>query len=308
MNLTFRQLDTFREVMRSSSISEAARALNRTQPAVSAMVIGLEKELGFELFLREHARLTPTPEAYFFLEEVEDVLGRLDRSQRTLQEISSLKQGTLRIACLPAASSFFMPSVVSSFANSRPKVNISLMMRSSVVVDDLIASQKFDVGLAEKPPHRNAVDCIDFDMECFCALPKDDPLASNKVITPTLLDGTPLARLYDDHTTSKQTSEHFNNAGKKFIRRFELQTFLPALQLVESGLCYCICDMVSAFSYKQYRKQTSNIVFRAFRPKVNSPISLLTPAHRPQSQLAKAFCSQLVAEIEKMIDSMENSN
>ena len=304
MNLTIRQLDTFREVMRSNSISEAARALSRTQPAVSAMVAGLEKELGFALFLREHARLTPTPEAYFFLEEVEDVLGRLDRSQRTLQEISGLKLGTLRIACLPAASSFFMPSVVSEFASSRPKAKFSLMMRSSIVVDDLIASQKFDIGLAEKPQQRNAVDCIDFDMECLCALRKDDPLAQEQWITPSLLAGASLAVLFDQHTTSIQTCKHFEDADKDFIKRFELQTFLPALQLVESGLCYCICDMITAFSYTQYRKQTSDIVFRPFRPVVSSPVSVLTPAHRPQSQLTKAFCSLLVSEIEKIIKTM----
>ena len=304
MNLTIRQLDTFREVMRSSSISEAARALSRTQPAVSAMVAGLEKELGFELFLREHARLTPTPEAYFFLEEVEDVLGRLDRSQRILQEIARLKQGTLRIACLPAASSFFMPSVVSEFASDRPKTKISLMMRSSIVVDDLIASQKFDIGLAEKPKKRNAVDCKDFEIECLCAIRKDDPLAQEQIITPTLLAGAPLAVLFDQHTTSKQTLKHFEDAGKSFIKRFELQTFLPALQLVESGLCYCICDMISAFSYTQYRNQPSDIVFRPFRPIVSNPVSLLTPAHRPQSQLSRAFCSLLITQIEQMVMTM----
>ena len=304
MNLTIRQLDTFREVMRSNSISEAARALNRTQPAISAMISGLEKELEFALFIREHARLTPTPEAYFFLEEVEDVLGRLDRSQRTLKEISSLKKGTVRIACLPAASSFFMPSVVSEFARTRPKVKISLMMRSSIVVDELIASQKFDIGLAEKPPLRNAVDFTDFDLECLCAIPENDPLANSEVITPERLNGASLAMLYDAHTTSDQTRRHFQEAGKKFIKRFELQTFLPALQLVESGLCYCICDMVTAYSYIRYRKHSSGIKFRPFRPIVSSPVSLLTPAHRPQSQLTRAFSSLLIEKINKMIDTM----
>ena len=65
------------------------------------------------------------------------------------------------------------------------------------------------------------------------------------------------------------------------------------------------CTTVNPYTNE---KQTSKIVFRAFRPKVNSPISLLIPAHRPQSQLAKAFCSLLVTEIEKMINSMTNSN
>ncbi|MFU1479713.1 helix-turn-helix domain-containing protein [Roseovarius sp. C7] len=41
VNLSFRQLQTFREVMRANSLSEAARSLGRTQPAVSAMIASL---------------------------------------------------------------------------------------------------------------------------------------------------------------------------------------------------------------------------------------------------------------------------
>ncbi|MGB0912511.1 MAG: LysR family transcriptional regulator, partial [Phaeobacter italicus] len=37
MNLSIRQLQAFREVMRSGSVSEAARILGRTQPAISAL-------------------------------------------------------------------------------------------------------------------------------------------------------------------------------------------------------------------------------------------------------------------------------
>ena len=50
MNLSFRQLQTFVQVMRTGSVSEAGRALGRTQPAVSAMIAGLEREVGFQLF------------------------------------------------------------------------------------------------------------------------------------------------------------------------------------------------------------------------------------------------------------------
>lgn len=299
-NLTIRQLITFREVMLSASITEAARALGRTQPAVSSMISGLENQLGFKLFIREHSRITATPEAHFFMEEVENVLYRLDQSQRTIEEIAHLEYGRLRIACMPAASSFLIPSLISRFIKDKPNVNISLMMRSSLVIDNLIASQKYDIGFAETPERRNSVNATDFKLECLCAIKKDDSLAENEIISPDLLDGTALATLFDSHPTYQQTVQRFELAGKSFIRQFELQTFLPALQLVETGQCYCICDMVSAYSYMKYSKHSSKITFRLFRPKVVNPVSLLTPAHRPQSLIAKDFYSRLVREIETM--------
>ena len=48
MNL--RQLEAFQEVMLTGSVSEAARNIGRTQPAVSTMISGLEQTVGYELF------------------------------------------------------------------------------------------------------------------------------------------------------------------------------------------------------------------------------------------------------------------
>lgn len=98
MNLSLRQLTVFREVMRSGSISQAAKTVARTQPAVSTMMATLEQELGFPLFLREHGKLTPTPEAHYFLEEAEAILARLERTKQALSKISALETGRLRIA------------------------------------------------------------------------------------------------------------------------------------------------------------------------------------------------------------------
>ena len=77
--------------MRSSSISEAARTLGRTQPAVSSTIAGLETEL--KLFVREQGRLVPTPEAEFFLEEAEAILKRLEISKRTLRGLANREHG-----------------------------------------------------------------------------------------------------------------------------------------------------------------------------------------------------------------------
>jgi len=119
MHLSFRQLATFREVMRSGSISQAARAVGRTQPAVSTMIQTLEDQLGFQLFTRLEGKLSPTPEAHFFLEECEEILSRVERAERTLERIGRLQSGKLQVACHPAASSIFLPQIMSKFLHDR---------------------------------------------------------------------------------------------------------------------------------------------------------------------------------------------
>ena len=283
-NLTIRQLQTFREVMRTGSISEAGRALGRTQPAISSMITAIERELGFPLFLREHGRLTPCPEAHYFLEEADEVLGRMERAQRAMVEFSTRRRGHLRIATHPAASGYFLPQILADFLRDRPQVKADLMMRTSQVVEDHIASQEYDIGLAETPPPRPSIRIEPYDLRCAVAVAEGSPLAQMPILTPADLDGHPMAMLFDEHVVSVGTRRAFDRAGARLERRFTLRTFLPALELVAGGFCASVVDPITAAS-----NRSPGVIFRKFQPAIISNISILLPAHRPASQLTKAF-------------------
>ena len=302
MNLSLRQLSTFREVMRSGSISQAARSIGRTQPAVSTMVQTLEDQLGFALFVRTHGKLTPTPEAYFFLEECEDILERVERTERTLQRISSLQSGKLQIACHPAASSVFLPGLMTRFLRGRDELDVSLIMRSSDVIEDLIASQQFDVGFSETPQPRASIKQTDYDLECVCVLPAGDPLATAEVVTPNDLDGRPMAVLFEEHGTAVQTEAAFRAAGCRFNKRLELRTFLPGLQFVAAGVCVMVCDMITAYSHLLQAPEAARLAIRRFRPRISNSVSILTPGYATQSMASRAF----VADLQTAVDQMRN--
>lgn len=302
MHLSLRQLSTFREVMRSGSISQAARTVGRTQPAVSSTVQNLEDQLGFSLFDRAHGKLVPTPEAYFFLEECEDILARVERTERTLQRIGSLQSGKLQIACHPAASSVFLPRLMTGFLKDRDDLDVSLIMRSSDVIEDLIASQQFDVGFSETPHARASTHQIDYDLECVCVIPFDDPLAKAETVTPADLEGRPMAVLFEEHGTAIQTKAAFLEAGCRLRKRFELRTFLPGLQFVAAGTCVMICDMITAFSHLLVAPEHSRLAIRRFSPRISNSVSILTPGYATQSMIARAF----ISELQKAVDHMQS--
>ncbi len=287
-NLTIRQLQTFREVMRSGSISGASRTLLRTQPAVSTMIANIEKELGFCLFVREYGGLTPSPEAHYLLEETEEVLDRMSRTVQTMSEFATLDRGNLRIACHPASAGFFLPRVLAAFLKDRPDVKADLMMRASHVVEDLIASQQFDIGLAETPHPRGSIIIESFDPKCVIAIPDKDPLAEKEILTPADLSGYPMAILFGDHSVTIATENAFAQSDATLNKRFVLRTFLPSLELVGAGLCAAVVDRITAAT-----SPTSGVVFREFEPTITSSVALLVPAHRPASVLTIAFKDHL---------------
>jgi DNA-binding transcriptional LysR family regulator len=300
MHLSLRQLTTFREVMRSGSISQAARSVGRTQPAVSTMIQTLEDQLGFLLFERTGGKLTPKPEAHFFLEECEDILGRVERTERTLEHIGSLRTGKLQIATHPAASSVFLPRLMTRFLQGRGDLDVSLIMRSSDLIEDLIASQQFDVGFSETPTPRTSILQTDYDLECVCVLPRDDPLAAAEVLTPDDLDGRPMAVLFDEHSTAVQTEAAFRAAGCQFNKRLELRTFLPGVQFVAAGICVMVCDMITAYGHLLQAPEATRLSIRRFRPRISNSVSILTPGYATQSIVSRAFIDDLKLAVEQM--------
>ena len=288
-----RQLAVFREVMRTGSFSEASRILGRTQPAISAMIANLETELGYRLFLRHSGRLIPVPEAYYLFEEANEILERLRSVEQNMSRIGHLEQGELRIACMPGPSVIVLPRLVTGFLRERRDVRIALLTRNSLQVRHLVATQKFDLGLADLDDRKvEDSGLLRFEpviYECVCALPADDPLAARPVITPPDLTDRDLAALFPAHSTFIRTADAFAAYGVPFRPRFETQYFYPLLSFVEAGLACAVIDPLSAESYRLSRGAAGRVVFRPFFPAIPFTAAVVLPQHRPLSKLAEAF-------------------
>jgi DNA-binding transcriptional LysR family regulator len=261
----------------------------------------MESELGFVLFERRGNRLMPKPEAHFFLEEVNRVLDDFNRATHMMGEVARLKAGQLRVACMPAASLFLVPRLLSEFVQDRPQVKVSLMSNSSTAVHEWVASQQFDVGIAEVPTERSSLLIEPIDAACLCAMRATDPLALKKCITPADLNDKPMAVLFDEHFTAIETRAAFAQFGVQFNQRFELRAFISGFDFVEQGLAYCICDPISAASYRLYRGNAGPLVFKPFEPRVAYTFAILRPAYKPSSLITDAFCDQLNHRISEIM-------
>jgi len=144
-----RALLAFRQTMLAGSVTRAAAALGRTQPAVSRLLKELEEDIGFALFERVRGRLVATPEGRLFFEEVQRSFRGLDRLGNVAAEIRQGRRGTLRIAAMPAAAASFLPGVLSRFAAATPDVAVDLLVQPSVEVVRLVQLQESDLGIIE---------------------------------------------------------------------------------------------------------------------------------------------------------------
>lgn len=300
MNL--RQLRAFQEVMLTRSVTKAAFNIGRTQPAISFAIAELEKSIGYQLFERQGGRLHPVPEAHFLLAEATEILAHVNNLDQTMRSVGALDRGHLKIACLPVFANRLMPKLISNFVESRKNVSVSLFSDNSLKVYDRLASQQFDIGVAEIVTESPLVEVDKMETNCLCAVSQDSPLAQRTVITPRDLDGLDIASFVPKHTIRRQLSQIFESEGREFRVRFEMQNAVSQYVFVEDNRACAIMSPFSARNYIASRSGQSAIQFIPFRPKVKYGLAILRPAHKPLSRLAQVFYDALKVEITAMLD------
>ncbi len=151
LNLHFQHLLYFREVQRRGGISDAARALNVSQPALSQALSEMEKRLGVALFEREGRKRQLTAAGEEFLRFAQEVLERAEEVDRRLQDRRQGRSGVLRVGMIDAASLYVLPAVVQSFRAQRPEVDLALTVAPSQQLLSALRHFQLDLAFAIGP-------------------------------------------------------------------------------------------------------------------------------------------------------------
>jgi len=294
-------LQVFREVMLSGSVTKAAKNLGRTQPAISAAIANLEREIGYELFERKNSRLQAVPEAQFLLGESEEILRRMASLERSMRQGGGRDTEQIRVACMPIISEFFMPRFIAKFAKQYPNASFLMQSTPSATLYEQLSIEQFDVGLAELGWDSDLVDADPIELDCVCALPAYDPLAKNEFVTPQDLDGKPCATLLPEHFIPRALRDMFDDAGATLNVRFELQNAAAQYPLISRGLAFGVLSPLSAWLYWATSPEPGAIRFLPIRPTIKYQFSILTPSRRPLSRLARAFAEMIRNEFNELL-------
>ncbi len=104
LRLNFRQIEAFRSVYQTGSMTVGGELMGVSQPAISRLIRDLEAKTGFPLFERARGGLTPTADAAEFYREVQRSFHGLDRSmlRRNCSSAGSATFGSRRQSPCPS--------------------------------------------------------------------------------------------------------------------------------------------------------------------------------------------------------------
>ncbi|MGI8420839.1 MAG: LysR family transcriptional regulator [Gaiellaceae bacterium] len=141
------QLESFVAVARRGSVTETARDLFITQPALTARLNALERALGVTLLARRRsgARLTPAGRA--FLPYAERALAAVADGRQLLAALDRGSTGQVSIGASPAVSTYALPPLLRRFSADHPGVELAVRTGHSEEVLDLVKRGEVEVGL-----------------------------------------------------------------------------------------------------------------------------------------------------------------
>jgi DNA-binding transcriptional LysR family regulator len=149
MTLTLEQLRIFVAVAEREHVTQAARALNLTQSAVSAAVSAIEARHGVKLFDRVGRRIELTESGRVFLTEARAVLARAAAAEAVLSDLAGLKRGALRLAASQTVASYWMPPLMARYRVAYPGIALNLTIGNTESVAAMVHDGEVDLGFVE---------------------------------------------------------------------------------------------------------------------------------------------------------------
>jgi DNA-binding transcriptional LysR family regulator len=283
--MNVKQIEAFRLVMLRGSMTAAAEELHTSQPSISRLIAELEASTGLTLFVRNGGRIHATDAGSAFYREVDRSFVGLEKLQHSAREILELGSGRLRIVAAPVVALSFLPAVIAAFAKARPRVAVSLEMRSESTIQRWVSSGHCDLGFATTTPDAFGVTSAElYTLAGVCALPAKHALAARKRIAADDLRGERLILPSYADDTRTALDRALRSAGADQVPAIETPYGATICALVARGAGVGIVNPLATIDTDPRR-----IVFRPFAPEIAFRGFTLYPQRQQANPVVAAF-------------------
>lgn len=294
-----RQLEVFRMVMRSGTLTAAAEALNVSQPALSQTLMHTEDELGFKLFERIRGRLLPTAEARELFPEVDRIFDDLEQLRERAGELRRGKGRTIRMAATGPPAMSFVPAALNQFRSQHPEVRITCHVIPGESVVKMVERAEVSVGVMMTDEIFPLLDTeVIGTTSITCVLPRDHALAKHKALEFSDLHDQTLITYRENTMPRTRIAAALAKGGHRLRPDIEIDGSFSALAFVQQGLGVALIDgLVSRQAYP-------DLVSVPLRPNIPLPVGVLTVKSDALSRYHLELHARLTAACQAFLDTI----
>jgi DNA-binding transcriptional LysR family regulator len=239
MELT--QLKYYVTIAETLSFTRAAELLRVSQPALSYQIRRLEAELGTTLFDRSRRRIALTPDGELFLPLAQAVLFRADEATRVLREHLGVAAGEVRVGCNPSVATYLMPRLLADFRREFPRVRVSLMEGSDMVIQRTVLEGTVDFAIVTVMGFSGTLEVAPLAAEeLLLALPPTHRFAHRKSVSLTELAEEEFVIPADSFRVTAQFVDACRSVGFEPKVAYQTGSFESAKGFVRQSLCAAV--------------------------------------------------------------------
>lgn len=198
-----KQIHYLLTVAEEKNITAAARKLYISQPALSRLILDLERSLGTALFIRDRGNLHPTQAGEVYLRGCQDVLAISRSVSKQISDLSDSQSGRITLGVTSLTGEFLLPFLLDSFEQKFPHVELMLIEERMSVLQEMVKSGKADMAFVYQTDDPDLEYRLILENPIYLQVPPFflegqmawTPGIQNPTIPPQLLDRQPMILL-----------------------------------------------------------------------------------------------------------------
>lgn len=199
------QLRDFVAVASAGSFSQAALKCRVAQPSLSKSIQRLEVEVGDKVFIRLKRRTVLTSAGEIALKHSVRILGEVEEMKRGIGETHGLRRGSVNVGVLPTIAPYFLPCVISRFAEACPGLKIVVHEDMTANLLRMLDLCELDLAIMSLPVTNDGFEReVLFTEELLLAVPAKHPLAVKERITIADLEQERFILMKEGHCLGDQ--------------------------------------------------------------------------------------------------------
>jgi len=279
------------EVARRGAITNAARALGLTQPALSRRIQLLEAEFGAPLLARSQKGVQLTELGRLVEAESRRLLERYDHLKREVGAHLRLESGTVRIGGGATAVSFLLPPLIRDFRLDHPDVVFHVKEAGSREVAADVVGERLELGIVTLPAESTELEVIPLRRDSIVLVAAEGhPLARKKRVSAAALNGLPLIGFEGDAAIRRLVDRALEEAGVRVEVVMELRSVQSILRMVELELGLAFVSQLGVEAAGEGVK-----IIPVTGVKITRALAVIRRRSHPLSIAAEAFLERITA-------------
>jgi len=295
--MRLRQIEVFHAVYTNGSITNAAAALNVSQPSVSKVLAHAEQQLGYRLFDRIKGKLIPTPEAHQLFGHVREVYDDVDRLRHVAVNLKAASGGRIRVASTPAFGLEILPRAVATFRQEHADAIFEIETLHLDTIRDALLESRIDIGLAFDPDKRPGIRRTKLATAGFFVLAREaSQFPGKSVLNVEDLADQPFIGLNRRGPLGQMLADQLASSGFRPNVIAWSETYHVARALVAAGAGITIADEITARS-----AIGGDVAMWPLDPPLSFDISLMRRTEASLSLGTRRFAKHLGKVVQQMV-------